>query len=404
MQVFLARQPIFDSEQNVYGYELLYRPDIRHNAYRHWSGDHATSTVITNNFMSIGIDTLTRGKKAFINFTRNLLLQEVATLFPTELMGVEILEDVEPDPEIVSTCAQLKRLGYTLVLDDFVFKPEFEDLLEWVDIIRVDFLSANAQDCPATFQNGGANRIKFLAEKIATREAFEQARELGYYFFQGNFFAQPVIVAGSSLPAHKMNFLRLLQQVNRPGLDYDQLEKIFKEDVTLSYKLMRYINSAYFGFSSKIRSIRHALTLIGLFEAKKWLSLIALNSMGQDKSEEVVISSLFRANLCELLAPLVGLEKRASELFLMGLFSLLDALLDRPLDEALAELPIAEDVKSALLGQQNILRDVYRLVVFYEKGDWQHVLELVENLQSVEENLPALFVETLQRANRILPT
>ncbi|MFQ5676319.1 MAG: EAL and HDOD domain-containing protein, partial [bacterium] len=283
------------------------------------------------------------------------------------------------------------------------FKPEFENLLEWVDIIKVDFLSTNAQDCRAIFQKVDSGRIKFLAEKVETREVFEQARELGYYFFQGNFFAEPVIVAGRSLPAHKMNFLRLLQQVNRPDLDYNELEKIFKEDVTLSYKLLRYINSAYFGFSNKIRSIRHALTLLGLFEAKKWLSLIALNSMGQDKSEEVVISSLFRANLCELLAPLVGLEKRAPELFLMGLFSMLDALLDRPLDEVLAELPIAEDVKSALLGQQNILRDVYRLVVFYEKGDWEHVFKLVENLKSVEENLPELFVKTLQRANRILP-
>jgi len=403
MQAFLARQPIFDKHQNVYAYELLYRSGLKNNFYNDADGDHATSSVITNGFLSIGMETITRGKMAFINFTRNLLLKEIATVFPKELMGVEILEDVEPDAEIVATCKKLKQAGYTLVLDDFVFKPEFTPLLEFMDIIKVDFINTTPESRGSVIQQINSKRIKFLAEKVETRAAFKQAVELGYTYFQGYFFAKPEIIAGQAIPATKMNFLRLLQQVNQPELDYDKLEKIFKEDVTLTYKMLLYINSPYFGFPNRIRSVRHALTLIGMKEAQKWLSLIAMSSMGTDKSEELVLTSLSRANLSELLAPLVGLKERSSELFLMGLFSLLDAFLDQPLPDILEQLPISDDIKNALVGRQGLLGEVLKLVIVYEMGDWNQVFACVSKLKSVEDHLPELFIKTLERTNQIFP-
>ncbi|TDI98561.1 MAG: HDOD domain-containing protein [Caldithrix sp.] len=403
MQAFLARQPIFDKDQNVFAYELLYRSGVKNNFYDDADGDHATSSVLTNGFLSIGMETITRGKMAFINFTRNLLLKEIATVFPKELMGVEILQDVEPDAEVVATCKKLKQAGYTLVLDDFVFRPEFTPLLEWVDIIKINFINTDSETRKSVIQQVNSKRIRFLAEKVETHAAFRQAVEMGYTYFQGYFFAEPEIVAGQVLAASKMNFLRLLQQVNQPELDFDKLEEIFKEDVTLTYKMLRYINSVYFGFPNRIRSIRQALTLIGLQEAKKWLSLIAMSSMGTDKSEELVLTSLSRAHLCELLAPLVGLKERSSEFFLMGLFSLLDAFLDQPLPDILEELPISDDIKNALVGRHGLMGEVLKLAIFYEKGDWDQVFASVSKLKSVEDQLPELFIKTLERTHQIFP-
>lgn len=403
MQAFLARQPIFDKDQNVFAYELLYRSGVKNNFYDDADGDHATSSVLTNGFLSIGMETITRGKMAFINFTRNLLLKEIATVFPKELMGVEILQDVEPDAEVVATCKKLKQAGYTLVLDDFVFRPEFTPLLEWVDIIKINFINTDSETRRSVIQQVNSKRIRFLAEKVETHAAFRQAVEMGYTYFQGYFFAEPEIVAGQALAASKMNFLRLLQQVNQPELDFDKLEEIFKEDVTLTYKMLRYINSVYFGFPNRIRSIRQALTLIGLREAKKWLSLIAMSSMGTDKSEELVLTSLSRAHLCELLAPLVGLKERSSEFFLMGLFSLLDAFLDQPLPDILEELPISDDIKNALVGRRGLMGEVLKLAIFYEKGDWNQVFASVSKLKSVEDQLPELFIKTLERTHQIFP-
>ena len=402
MKVFLARQPIFDRQQKVYAYELLYRSGFKNNFYDDSDGDHATSTVLTHSFLSIGIDTLTRGKMAFVNFSRNLLVQELITVFPNESMGVEILGDVEPDTEIVTTCEKLKRLGYTLVLDDFVFKPELSPLLELVDIIKVDFVNTEVEERSSIIQRVDSRRIKFLAKKVETQEDFKQAVEMGYSYFQGYFFAEPDIIAGRDVPAYKLNFLQLLQQVNQPNLDCDQLENIVKEEVTLSYKLFRYINSAHFGFPNEIRTIRHALSLIGLCEAKKWLSLIAMSSIGKDKSEELVLSSLFRANLCESLASLAGLEERASELFLMGLFSRLDAFLDQPLSDILSKLPVSEDMKNALLAKQGLLGQVFNLVISYERGDWDQMFLCLSTLKGVEKNLTPLFIETIIQTDRIL--
>lgn len=402
MELFLARQPIFDKQQKVYAYELFYRSGLN-NYYDSSDGDRATSTVLTHSFFSIGMDVLTRGKRAFINFTRNLLVEEVATLFPKDLIAVEILEDVEPDEEIIAACKKLKQLDYLLVLDDFVFKPKFAPLIGMVDIVKVDFVNTEVEKRKSLIQKIDPNRTKFLAKKVETMEAFKQAVEMGYSYFQGYFFSKPDIISKRDVPAFKLNYLRLMQEISQPEVDFDRLEKIFKEDLSLSYKLLSYINSAFFGFPGKIRSIKHAISLIGLREAKKWLSLIALSTIGKDKSEELVISSLFRANLCELIAPLVGLKERASELFLMGLFSMIDAFLDQPLPDILTKLPLSEDIKKALLGESGLLRDIYNLVVSFEKGDWGQVFKHVSNLKAVENELPELFIKTVERSYQILP-
>lgn len=400
MEVFVARQPIFDRKQKVYAYELLFRSGFEQNFFDHSDGDARTKQVLTNSFFSIGMDTLTNGKKAFVNFTRKLLLDQVASIFPKNLMVVEILESVAPDEEIISACKNLKDLGYLLVLDNFVFAPGYESLIDLVDIIKVNFIETRGTGRGDAIHDVGDSRIKYLAEKVETQEDFKQAMDLGYSYFQGYYFSKPKIIAGQDIPAYKLNYLQILNEINQPEVDFDELEKIFKQDLSLSYKLLTYINSAHFGIVNKIRSIKHALSLLGIQESKKWLSLFALQIIGKNKSAELHSMALIRANSCEMIAPLIGIENRASELFLMGLFSMIDALLDQPLEEILAKLPLADDIKKALLGEKNQTRDVYDLVVSYEKGDWPNFAGCVAKLGLKELELVDIFLKALKKATQ----
>lgn len=400
MEVFVARQPIFDRKQKVYAYELLFRSGFEQNFFDNSDGEASSKQVLTNSFLSIGMDTMTNGKKAFVNFTRKLLLDPVASFFPKNLMVVEILENVEPDEEIISACKNLKDLGYLLVLDDFVFAPGYESLIDLVDIIKVDFIQTQGTARGDVIEDVGASRIKYLAEKVETLEDFEQAVDLGYSYFQGYYFSKPQIIAGRDVPAHKLNYLQILNEINQPEVDFDELEKVLKQDLSLSYKLLSYINSPYFGFDNKIRSIKHALSLLGIRESQKWLSLFALQIIGKDKSQELLAMSLIRANSCELIAPLIGSKNRASEYFLMGLFSMIDALLDQPLEEILAKLPLADDIKKVLLGEKNQMRDVFELAVSYEKGDWANFSEYIARLCLKETDLIDIFSSALERATQ----
>ncbi len=400
MEVFVARQPIFDRQQKVYAYELLFRSGFEQNYFDHWDGDASSKQVLTSSFLSIGMETMTNGKKAFINFTRKLLLDQVASIFPRNLVVIEILENVEPDEEIISACKNLKDLGYLLVLDDFVFAPGYESLIDLVDIIKVDFIQTQGTERGTVIHDVGASRIEYLAEKVETQEDFEQAVDFGYSYFQGYYFSKPQIIAGRDIPTYKLNYLQILNEINQPEVDFDELAKVLKQDLSLSYKLLNYLNSSYFGFDNKIRSIKHALSLLGIRESQKWLSLFALQIIGKDKSQELLAISLTRANSCEMIAPPIGNKNRASEHFLMGLFSMIDALLDQPLADILVKLPLADDIKTALLGEKNHVWDVYELVVSYEKGDWLNFSEYAARLGLKEMELLDIFLKAFENATQ----
>ena len=370
MDIFVARQPIFNRRQEVYGYELLYRSGIN-TFYSCLDGDQATSEVITNSFLLIGLETLTRGKIAFINFTKNLLEDEIATLLPKEQIVIEVLQDIEPDGKTLRACRRLKELGYRLALDDFIYDEKFIPLIEMSDIIKVDFLTTDKKERRALVERIGRQKISFLAEKVETREDFIQAKELGYSYYQGYFFSKPLIIASRDIPSYKLTFIRLLQEIHKPEIDFDRLEKLVKTDVSLTYKLLKFINSILFGFYSEIRSIKQALAILGEKEIRKWLSLIALQSMGKNKPDELMVTALCRARFCELVASRVGLGERSSDLFLLGMFSLIDAFLDQPMAKILDALPIAEEIKLALLGRENRFQEVYALVLTYETGNYR---------------------------------
>ena len=224
MDVFVARQPIFGKKLEVVGYELLFRTGFE-NVYSGTDGDQASSSVITDSFFSIGLDTLTRGKKAFINFTEKLLLDKSATVLPKEVLVIEILENIEPSEEIIAACKELRKLGYHLALDDFVFEKKFIPLIELADIIKVDLKLSDIRESRAIVQNYcSGKKIEFLAEKLETHEEFEEALQEGYSYFQGFFFSKPVIISRKEIPSHKINLIHILNEVSRPEVNYNKLE------------------------------------------------------------------------------------------------------------------------------------------------------------------------------------
>lgn len=394
-EVHVARQPIFDSNLNVFGYELLFRSNFI-DMYDGTDGDQATHDVIANSFLLIGIETMTNGKRAFIDFTANSLNNHIPAMLPKELVAVEILEDVIPDEKIISACKKLKQDGYLLVLDDFVFTQEYMPLIELADIIKVDFRTTPREERWQLIRHLQGYPVKFLAEKVETQEEFQDALQMGYSYFQGYFFCKPVVMSGKNLPGYKANYLHILQEINRPELEFSQIEDIIKRDVSLSYKLLKFINSPIFGFRNRISSLRQALTLLGQKELTKWVSLIALKGVADDKPGELILGSLIRARFAESLASGKMLKSRVANAFLMGMFSHIDVLLDRPLQEILDEISLDEEIKYALLEKgHNQFSVLYKLIQTYEKGDWETYSCYVEEMGIDERDVLKSYRESL---------
>lgn len=368
-QKFVARQPILDRDERTVAYELLFRTGLE-NSFPSGSLDRASSSVIADSLLIHGISELAGGLRAFVNVTREVLVEDYVTLLPREQVVVELLETVKPDAEVVAACERLKKAGYTLALDDFVYGAEFEPLLALADIVKVDFLQVRGDDRRKMAQRLAGRGIELLAEKVETRADFEEGLAAGYSLFQGYYFARPEIVVGRDIAPQKLGMLQILQVVNAPDPDVEAIEERIRHDAALCYKLLRYVNSAMLGLKQRVASIGHAISLIGMVELRKWVSLLAMASMASDKPAALVASALERARICELLAEPFALESRRADLFLLGLFSRLDAILDRPLGAILDEVPLDADVRAALVDGAGVLHAPYACVVAYEQGDW----------------------------------
>jgi len=396
---FIARQPIFDSHKKVFAYELLFRSSLT-NYFRSSQPDQASSNVVSN-FLLFGIESLTGGRKAFINFTRNLLTQEYATLLSPEQAVIEILEDVCPDDAVVEACKSLKQKGYTLALDDFPSDGRMNPLIPFADIVKVDWRRTEPGICQRLAKELIPRKIKLLAEKVETHEQYRQALGMGYGYFQGFFFCRPEVVTRRDIPALRTNCLLLLREVNAEEPDIAAVERVFKREPSLCYKLLRYLNSAAFCFRGSITSVRHALSLLGLWDLRRWVSLVTLADMGQDKPDALVVTSLIRAKFCESIGQGGGQKQYATELFLLGLFSLIDAILDTPMEKALQDLPISNETKATLLGKENCYQPLYSLICAYEKSDWEQAFKLADSLHMSEETIAKAYIEAVTWAQEL---
>jgi EAL and modified HD-GYP domain-containing signal transduction protein len=397
MEVFVARHPVFDRQMESYGYELDFREgfDTYYEAL-----DSDTAAVDFMAFVNFG--ELADGKRGFVNFTRSLLLKGFPVLLPKETMTAGLPADIECDDAVVSACRKLKEYGFSLALNHFTLKQINSPLLGFVDMVKVDFAgqapAVRQEICDALESTG----VKLLAMNVQTIEEFDQAVSWGYSYFHGDFFSKPVARADKEISANKLTALRVLNEVNAPELPYDEIESLIKQDVSMTYKLLRFMNSAWFGLRYEVRSIKHALIMLGPKEVKRWVCLFVVRNTGEDKPRELLVRALTRARVAEHVAPLMGMDDQSSELFLMGMFSMIDALTDTPLDEVLKGLPLTDDIKNALLGTQGQYRLVLEVLLAYEKGNWQQLSHLCAQIQVKESVLPEIFRESLRWATHCL--
>lgn len=396
VEVFVARQPIFTAQQRVYGYELLFRDGVS-NVFPKTDPGLASQKVISSTFLSAGLESLTRGRRAFINFTRELLLDQHALLLPAQSAVIEIVEDVVADEEVVAACEDLRRQGYLLALDDFTTQSD-PTLLDVVDFVKLDFGQTTPQQRRGLVERLTRHDVQIVAEKVETRGAFAEARDLGCSHFQGFFFARPVVLSGQDLTGHRGSYLQLLREAREPELDFQRLERTIKQDLSLSYKLLRYINTVAFGWRQRIESVQHALVLLGEESVRRWAALVTLSSLADQKPQELAIVSAVRARLCEDIGQRAGLNAWGLELFMMGMFSLIDAVLDLPMERALVGIPFSDDARNALLGTAGPLRDVLDTVVAYERGHWGEFDLNAKRLGVEGTQLPVLYQHAVEWA------
>jgi EAL and modified HD-GYP domain-containing signal transduction protein len=401
VELFIGRQPIFDAARDVVGYELLFRDGFV-NSFGSIDGSEATRQVLLNTFVLFGLSRLTGGKPAFINFTRDFLLNDAVLLFPPSSVVVEVLEDIAPDRDVVAACRRLKDAGYTLALDDVVELERHGELLEIADIIKVDFRAASPDQRRAMSRRLAGGRARLLGEKIETYDELRIATDEGFALFQGYFFAKPEVMTRRDVPGNQGQYLRLLRELRKPDTEVDELERIIKQDVSLAYRLIKYINSPLFGLRSEIRSVRHALTLLGERDVRRWATLAALSVLAPEKPPELLELGLLRARFCETLARVVdgGVREAAEEMFLAGLFSVLDALLDLPLEDALREAGVPDRVKAALLGAPGPWRDLLELAFAYERGEWEDVTKILDGLGIEARAVAQVFVDSADWARQ----
>jgi EAL and modified HD-GYP domain-containing signal transduction protein len=379
--IFIARQPIYTRELDIHAYELLYRSGNTQQAGV-VDGEDATAQVLINALIEIGLPQLVGTQRAFINCTEHYLLQGLPAPIASDQVVLEVLEDVMPGEALLAALKKLRDAGYFIALDDFVYDESKRELVALSDMIKVDVLTLSDAELEQQVDALRPFDVKLLAEKVETQAEFEHCKALGFHYFQGYFLSRPHIVKGSGTPSSKLAILRLLAEMQDPELDMQQLEQHIAQDVSLSYRILRYINSAMLNLPKSVDSIFRAITLLGLTPIKSWVTIIAMSSI-DDKPYGLMTQSLVRAKMCEGLAPAMQLP--ADRAFTVGLFSTLDALMDQHMEELLAQLPLSVEMKAALLRHEGPLGELLQRVLSYERGDWDPLVATEHDSTTLRE-------------------
>ena len=392
----VGRQPIFNYKTEVIGYELLYRSSSQTDRAEIQDKDRATTEVIINAFASIGIDSIIGDAKAFINFTRNFLLGKNPIPLHPKRVVLEVVEDTQIDRPLIEALRNLAKRGFTIALDDVIDPNSILPLLDVVHIIKMELprlSKAQIISYAAFYQQRG---LKVVAEKVETLKEFEFCKNLGIDYFQGYYLCKPNLVKGRQLKPSLITRLRLLQKIQDPYVDFEDIEKVVSQDVAISYRLLRLVNSAVYGLRREIESIHQAITLLGLDQVRKWFTLFFIMEMG-DKPPELLTIALVRAQMSEFLAKAMGLHN-VEKYFLVGLLSVLDALTDLPLEQVINTLPISNEMRDGLLNHTGTSGDILLSVLAYEQGNWDNVLKINLPTQTIRD----AYLNSLQFAKTIL--
>jgi|SRR6188768_229951 len=398
--VFVSRQPILDATGKVFGYELLHRETTTTAPAGGEAAEAAGARGLTDVVLGLGLDTLAEGKPAFLNFTRELLVGQAATLLPAAKTVIQLRRGLQVDEAVVTACRELHDASYRLALD-FISDPESERLLPFVKFLKIDVRSMSTAAAATLVKRFSVGNAKVIAEKVESAEAFKEAKGAGFTLFQGYYFCRPITCRATALPQRKLAYLQLLAALRQPNVGVREIEEIVKHDMSLSYRVLRCVNSAAFGLRSEVTSIRQALVMIGIAPIRKWVSVWSIAGLTSGGTSELATVSLLRARCCELLGEKLGGRVADSEMFLLGLCSLLDAILDKPLAEAIADLPLPSDVRAALLGDDNVPRQILDVVIAYENGQWDEALEKAKVLGLTEDSPATVYSDALKWAREL---
>lgn len=368
--IFIGRQPIYDRALQVYAYELLYRSGEENSAGMP-DGDVATSQVILNAFTEIGIENLVGKHLAFINLTRGFIIGDNPLPLTQGKVVLEVLEDIVVDDALIDAVRKLSQAGYLIALDDFIFHESLRPLVDVADIIKIDVRALTRETVSAHVTELRRSKARLLAEKVETQEEFDYYKALGFDYFQGYFFSRPKVIRRHAIPANRLAILRLLGRLHDPDVAIKELEELISQDVSLSYRLLRYINSAFFSLPRKVESLHQAIVYLGNASIKTWVTLIALSGI-DDKPSELLTVALVRGKMCELLAERLKLPGKDSY-FIVGLFSALDAMMDVPLEQVVENLPLSPLVVAALLKHEGQAGGALHCTLAYEKNEWDQI-------------------------------
>jgi EAL and modified HD-GYP domain-containing signal transduction protein len=371
-RAIVARQPICDRQQRTIGYELLFR-DLGTEQCVFGDADEATSRVIFNFIVEIGLDRLVGPSKAFINFTREFMMGMNSGLLPRDRVVLEILEDSIPDPEFLGALGELKARGFHFAIDDFKFQEQLTPFLPYCSFIKVDLQAVDRDRLMRELPAMRALSAKLLAEKVETQDEFEFCLEKGFDYFQGFYFCKPKIISATTMPANRLTVCRLLAKLHQPDVTIQEVESLVGEDPSLSYRILRYINSAAIAMPRKIESIRQAVRMVGLDHIRTLSSLVLLFSL-DDKPKELIKTSIIRARMCQLLGE--GPTHDHGAYFTMGLFSTLDAFLNCSMQNALDHLPLSDEIREALLHGEGPLGHTLSAVLAFEQAEWESLDDL----------------------------
>lgn len=368
-EIFVGRQPVYNKTLGVFGYELLFRAGRQNNAAMgQLSADGATSTTIINSFLEMGLEKLVGDRYAFINLTEQFLFEEDMLPISPKQVVVEVLEDIPVTQKLADALKRLKQKGFTIALDDYIYNPSHQPIIQLADIIKIDITQLDQRELIKHVKILNKFNARLLAEKVETLDEFDFCEKLGFDYFQGYFLSRPRIIKSTSLPSNKLAVLNLISVLQNPVSDTEELEEAISFDVSMSYKILKLINSAFFSFPSKVESIRRAIVILGRRQLSSWASMLAMSKL-DDRPPEMLHLAMTRAKMCELVAEKAHL-KPLDAYFTVGLFSALDILMERDIAEVIEPLPLSDEVVGALLKYEGVLGQALKCAKSYEVADF----------------------------------
>ncbi|HCG7157778.1 TPA: EAL domain-containing protein [Vibrio parahaemolyticus] len=401
---YVARQPIFNRKRQTLGYELLFR-DGESNAYpAHIESNRATYRLIVENFLSLGTNPVIASSRCFINFPHQSLVRRLPRSLPKNKIVVEVLETCQPTDDLLDAIRELYREGYLIALDDFTLTPEWRRFLPYVHIVKLDIMAMGLEKACELVKTHLAKRVKyhFLAERVETAEEFEQAKAAGFKFFQGYFFSKPLVSQTKYVSPEQVLALQLFREVCAPEPDFDRIESIITQDVALSYKLLRFVNTQITTLEVEISSFRQALIYLGQDKLKQFVSLVVASYISSNKPRELYNLSLQRAQFCELMSCYQPFSHLNEQGFMVGLLSILDAMLDLSIEALVKQLPLSDSVQQALLHRKGEYGVLISLEECYERADWHGVEKLSGQLGLSFDEVKASLSEAVRWSQSVV--